>query len=629
MKIQFSGDLTNLNEGLQELAKVLDVTLDQGDYTFTVTQKDKSNLIVSLDGKNGSIVYSQRCHFFRAFGLLVEQIREGKESFSLEEVPQFDMNGPMFDVSQGNAAFNIKTVKHILRQLSLMGLNMLMIYCEDSFEVQNQPYFGYMRAKYTEAEMHELDEYAYALGIEMIPCIQTLAHMPDTLRWRVYDNIRDYPECVLVGKEETYKYIKDIIISASRPFRTKKIHIGMDEAWNLGRGKYIDEFGYTEPIDIMKTHLARVKEILDELGLEPMMWDDMFFRAANIHNYHNVTEIPDDLYKVVPEGMRCIYWDYYTLDQKSYEAMIPIHQILDKDLIFAGGCWTWVGFSLAWTKTLITTAASLNACKKKGVKNVFMTVWGDNGTECLANTTLIGCQLFAEHGYAAEFDYEKFKKRFHFCTGGCVEDFEKLELLDKTPQNAELVDPSEYNASKYLMWQDILSGLCDKNIEGYELDAHYAKLAQDLKAAIGRNGQFDPMFEFCYHVANVLSVKSQMGLRLTAAYKTGDKDALKKFAEVELPDLKERLTVMRSVHMDNWFAIYKAFGWDIMDMRYGSLQTRIDSTIQEIQMYLDGRMEKIEELEEERLYYNGTPGPLRYLNFYGQIVSASRIAPLA
>lgn len=630
MNIQFLGDLQDLSFGLSELAGVLGIALADGGYTFTVTQKDGSNLCVSLDGKSGSIVYSERCHFFRALGLAVEQLREGKEQFAIEEVPQFKMNGPMFDVSQGNAAFNVKTVKHIIRNIALMGLNMLMIYCEDSYEVQNQPYFGYMRARYSEAEMRELDDYAYALGVEMIPCIQTLAHMPDALRWKVYDDIRDYPDCVIVGKEETYKYIRDLITSASRPFRTKKIHVGLDEAWALGRGKYIDEFGYREPFKIMREHLARVKEILDDLGLEPMMWDDMFFRSIGGNNYLDFRgDLPQEVIDSVPKGMRCVYWDYYTLEQDAYETMLGIHKQLDKDVIFAGGCWTWVGFSLAWTKTLRTTEYALNACKKHGVKNIFMTVWGDNGTECLANTTLIGCQLFAEHGYAEVFDYEKFKRRFHFCTGGCVEDFEKLELLDRNPQGAELSDHSEYNASKYLMWQDILTGLCDKNIEGYEMDAHYAALADSLKPAIGRNGQFDGMFEFSWHAAHVLSVKAQMGLRLTAAYKAGDRDALRRFAEVELPELKQRVIAMRKVHMENWFALYKPLGWDVMDMRYGSLITRIDSAVEELSMYLSGRLDRLEELEQPRLYYNGVPGPIRYLNFYGDAASPSRIAPHA
>ena len=66
-----------------------------------------------------------------------------------------------------------------------------------------------------------------------------------------------------------------------------------------------------------------------------------------------------------------------------------------------------------------------------------------------------------------------------------------------------------------------------------------------------------------------------------------------------------------------------------MDMRYGSLLARIDSAIVEIEAYLSGEMERIEELEEERLYYGGQPGSIHYLNFFGDIVSPSRIAPKA
>ena len=79
--------------------------------------------------------------------------------------------------------------------------------------------------------------------------------------------------------------------------------------------------------------------------------------------------------------------------------------------------------------------------------------------------------------------------------------------------------------------------------------------------------------------------------------------------------------------MKNWFALYKAIGWDIMDMRYGSLLARIDSAIAEISAYVEGRLEKLEELEEERLPYDGKQGMVEYANWFGRIVSASRIAP--
>jgi hypothetical protein len=381
----------------------------------------------------------------------------------------------------------------------------------------------------------------------------------------------------------------------------------------------------------MKEHLEKVMEIINELGLEPMMWDDMFFTAINMTGESTVDmkEIPESVKRAVPKGMGCVHWNYGSTDPVTYMKSLSLHKQLSGKVIFAGGIWTWLGFSLCWSKTLESSIAALSACKKLGVREVFATVWGDNGTECLATTALIGSQLYAELQYADELDYQKLKKRFHFCTGGRVEDFEALELFDKNPLTESIENRAAYNPSKYLMWQDILTGLCDKNIEGYDLDAHYEKLAEALKPAIDRNGRFGGIFEFSYHAATVLAKKSQMGLRLTAAYKAGDRAVLKNFAEMELPDLKDRMKVLRRVHMENWFALYKPFGWDIMDMRYGSLLTRIDSAIEEIHMYLDGKLDRIEELEQERLVYSGIEGAPRWLNYFGDIVSPSRIAPRA
>lgn len=629
MKIAFNVS-SDLLFGIKEVSSHLGFKIANGEYTVSAEQINAHDLFVSVNGKDVSIIYAEKCHFFRALGLAIQNINEGKDSFEIRETPAFNSNGPMFDVSQGGAAFNLKTMKSIICQLSLMGLNMLMIYCEDSYEVQNRPYFGYMRPRYSEADMKELDDYAYELGIEMIPCIQTLAHLPDPLRWKVFANVKDYTECLLVGVPETYEFIRDMLISASRPFRTKKIHIGMDEAHNIGRGKYMDMFGYRSAVELMREHLEKVMEIINELGLEPMMWDDMFFRSYGTHAYHQPnTPIPEEVKAAVPKEMTCVYWDYYKLDKAHYDRIITKHKELSDKVAFAGGIWTWVGFSLAWEKTLISTTSALSACKDHGIKNIIATVWGDNGTECLANTTLIGCQLFAELGYHDAIDMDEFAARFKFCTGGELCDFENLELLDKNPQTESLADHSEHNPSKYLMWQDILTGLCDYNIDGYAMNDHYAAVAEKLKAAIGRNGQFDNMFEFSYHAANVLATKSEMGLRLTKAYKAGDRETLEDIAKVQLPELRSRMENMRRVHMKNWFELYKPLGWDIMDMRYGSLFARIDSAIIEILAYLDGSLERIDELEQERLPYHGEEGSIKYLNYFGYIVSASRIAPKA
>ena len=133
--------------GIKEVSAHLGFEIGNGEYVVSAEQIDAHDLCVSVNGKDVSIIYAEKCHFFRALGLAIQNINEGKDSFEISEKPAFESNGPMFDVSQGGAAFNLKTMKNIICQLSLMGLNMLMIYCEDSYEVQNRPYFGYMRPR--------------------------------------------------------------------------------------------------------------------------------------------------------------------------------------------------------------------------------------------------------------------------------------------------------------------------------------------------------------------------------------------------------------------------------------------------------------------------------------------------
>ena len=258
-----------------------------------------------------------------------------------------------------------------------------------------------------------------------------------------------------------------------------------------------------------------------------------------------------------------------------------------------------------------------------------MTTWGDNGTECLANVNLIGCQLFAELAYREDYDRDSFAKRFAFCTGGNLADFENLELLDLNDWVKEQrpKDPSPYNTSKTMMWQDILTGLLDKNYEEAVLTPHYEALADKLQKAIGRNGEFDGLFEISHLAASVLAIKADAGRKLLAAYAANDRNTLADYAGRLLPELLERVRALRLCHMKQWMVLYKPFGWDVLDMRYGSLLARIDSAIRTLNAYLNGEIDCIEELALERLYFD-KPGP-RGLYMYGQFVSTNRIDPRA
>ena len=60
----------------------------------------------------------------------------------------------------------------LIRYMALLGMDLLMLYTEDTYEVEGYPYFGYMRGGYTKADIRRMDDYAYSFGVEMMPCIR-------------------------------------------------------------------------------------------------------------------------------------------------------------------------------------------------------------------------------------------------------------------------------------------------------------------------------------------------------------------------------------------------------------------------------------------------------------------------
>ena len=91
-------------------------------------------------------------------------------------------------------------------------------------------------------------------------------------RWK--EHPRETDDILLTDDPRTYELIERMIATLSECFASRKIHIGMDEAHMLGRGKFLDIHGYEKTSDIMKRHLARVLEIIDKYGYEVMLWSD-------------------------------------------------------------------------------------------------------------------------------------------------------------------------------------------------------------------------------------------------------------------------------------------------------------------------------------------------------------------
>ncbi len=623
LKLLFENLDPRFQTGMAEFLKWHTIAQQPGGCSVHITITGNKKLRV-VKNKNQVDFYLDRPYqVFRAVTLLKERVLE--ENFSLEEPCFFDTCGAMFDGSQASSLLKRDACKKLLLILAGMGFNMMMLYCEDCYSVEGEPYWGNMRPRFTPEDFRALDDYADALGIEMIPCIQTLGHLKEAIKRPPYKRLSDTKDVLLVGDEAVYALIDKLIGTVSACFRSKRIHLGLDEAWMLGLGNYRKRHGVRSQEVLMQEHVARVYEIVQRRGLTPMMWSDMYFRAkSNIDEYYdpNVQFAETDKQRV-PQNMGLIYWDYYHTDPSDYADMIDRHRMLGGHLIFAGSSRSTRTFASFYNISAAATNAALAACKQKGVREVFATVWGDDHREGSTFAALPGLMLYAEHMYAKEPDMARLPQRFFCCTGVDWDAFMDIDRLDCMPsyngENLEVL-----SLTRACLWQDVLLGLCDKDLGDASFSSHYSALKEKLKASARRYPAFEPMFTFYSHLANVLETKADLGRQLTTAYRNNNFEELKRMAGHVLPKLSQDLQALRKAHRRHFFDEYKPVGWEILDIRYGGAIMRIDTAMERVLDYVTHKIDKIDELEEERLSFSGT-GRLRHGLNYQEICSASSL----
>ena len=623
MRIYFDNLDEKYLSGMKHFLAYHGIESGRGELSVHIRKTDENIYRILKNGNNVTLEVNDLGYVFRAVTILKEKIAE--ENFCFEEKRYFKTCGAMFDGSQANSLMNIQSCKKMLIILAGMGFNMMMLYCEDCYTIDGEPYWGNMRPRYSKEDFRELDDFAYSLGIEMIPCIQTLGHLTQAIKKYPYKEIADTDSVLMVGCEKVYELIDKLISQVSSCFRSRRIHVGLDEAWNLGFGNYLKNNGYKPQSELMPQHVKRVCEITDKYDLKPMMWSDMFFRAkSKTHDYYDysVNFSAEDRVSV-PDNMSLVYWDYYHFDTEEYDKMLNIHKKLSDKIIFAGCARSTFTFGSHHDKTLATMNPALSVCKKEGVSEVIATVWGDDQRESSTFAILPGLQLFAEHMYSLEPDEETLSRRFKSCVNADYAAFCDISLFDCIPEyNGKNLNNS--SVSRVCMWQDILLGLFDKDLRNTDFSQHYEKLAEKMAEYAKKYVEFKTLFEFYAQLAKVLKTKAYLGIRITAAYRSDNREELKLIRDEVLPKLQSDMKKLREAHRRYYFEEYKPIGWEILDIRYGGAIMRVDTAIFRLESYLSGKCNKLDELEEERLSMSGCDEVKEALT-YRTICSASSL----
>lgn len=525
--------------------------------------------------------------------------------------------GVMLDCSR-NAVMKVDEVKRMIDYLVKMGYDTLQLYTEDTYEIEGEPYFGYMRGRYTAQEIKEIDEYAKGKGVELIPCIQTLAHFTNLVKIPQYASIVDTGDILLIDEEKTYALIEKMFQTLAKNFTSRLVNIGMDEAHMVGLGKYLDKHGYENRYELILRHLNRVVEIAERYGFTPHMWSDMFFRVSNNGSYYGTDlHIPESVVAQMPKNIELAYWDYYKKKKEEYDNMLIPHIETGKKIWFAGGAWSWCGFAPLNRQTLERMIPAMESVRANNIENVLITMWGDNGGECSFYSLLPSLYLIRRHADGM-CDLEQIKKEFFELFGVNFEDF---MLLDLPNVQKKLVDWEHmHNPCKFLLYADCFLNSSDAFSEDV-LEIDYKNHAEKLEEASVNAREFSYIFKCMASLCRVLEIKCDLSLRTRKAYAQKDK---KKLLEIikDYQVTEDRIEMFHQVFEELWEKENKPFGWEVQDARIGGVIRRIKTCRARLEKFVRGELDKIEELEEKLLPFPDEPYAARQ---YKAIVSVSEL----
>ncbi len=556
------------------------------------------SLECSRDDSAFRIRYGRLSDALRGVGASLAGLPAAAEGGVLRERCPFATLGIMLDCSR-NAVMRVDHVERWMRRLALFGYSMVMLYTEDTYELPGEPLFGAWRGGYTAEELKALDGFAARLGIEMIGCIQTLGHLEQILKWGAYSSVKDTGSILLVDEPGTLALIGKMIDHFATCLSSRRIHVGMDEAHDLGRGRFMDRHGYERRFDIMNRHLADVVAICRERGLKPMIWSDMYFRLGSGRgDYYDLeSTIPDDAKKAIPADVDLVYWDYYHKEEDFYAKMFARHRELGRAPIMASGVWTWGDLWYRRDQTESTVAACVAASRKAGIEELFFTLWGDDGGYCEFDSALAGLAFAAEVSYGGE-PGEALARRFEAVCGAAYE----TVLLGSGLADGSLGGKTEeFFAAPGLLWDDPLLGLYWTAMKAKGEDvwavagAFFSELAVRLEPHRGTTEPVD--LDHAFTLARFLAEKIDFRRRMEAAYDAREGKALEELAD-DARRLAGMVEELEGTFRRQWYRRNKPFGFEVLQIRLGGQRQRFLETARRLEGIAAGEASAIPELDE-------------------------------
>jgi len=221
---------------------------------------------------------------------------------AITDWPAFRTRGAMLDVSRGRIP-KVVDLEAIATRLAAWKFDHLQLYLEHAFAYVGHEEVWRDASPLTPGEMRSFDTVCADRGIELAPNQQSFGHFHRWLKHARYRDLAEVPEGVEhafsldvepysldLGDPRAIRLLEDLYDQLLPCFRSRTFNVGLDETFDLGRGRSKAACSARGVERVYLEHLLRVRDLVTRRGRRMQFWGDVILQRPEL-----VPELPRDL----------------------------------------------------------------------------------------------------------------------------------------------------------------------------------------------------------------------------------------------------------------------------------------------------------------------------------------------
>jgi hexosaminidase len=280
--------------------------------------------------------------------------------------PDFPVRGVMLDISRDKVP-TTERLHALIDRLASFKINQLQLYSEHTFAYRNHQEVHATASPLDANEIRALDAYCRDRHIELVPNQNCLGHMN---RWLAHERYRPLaiephgfvdpygiarePMTIEPNDPRSLKLVRELLAELLPLFTSRRVHVGLDEAWELPAGRIDDFLAWA-------TTLRGLPELDDR---EMLMWGDMLAGQP-------------DLLPRLPSGVTVCEWGYD--DWHPFDERCAALAAAGVPFWVAPGTSSWMSILGRVTNARNTCERAAAAALAHGAVGYLNTDWGDLG----------------------------------------------------------------------------------------------------------------------------------------------------------------------------------------------------------------------------------------------------------